>query len=279
MRREILAPVAFALALGTASGCNLILGMDEGEPTGASSSGGGANTTASSSSSTGPGDPKWACVGHVEAADAVTDYGLQLKDGNKTPEGLAVKLCAVSDDNCTIPLKTYQPDPGDGTLVAQVPKKGAYLDVTGATYKPMLLEVGPPSKLTHPLASVNVISEVAFATLLAFAHITEDPTRGTVIVAGVDCDGATSEGVSFSCDACDAGTFAYYETGMGSKSASEVHQTDKSGTAGFINVPAGAVQIQSTRVSDGLVIGTATIHVRPETVTILRLEPTPTPTP
>lgn len=269
--------VLLVLASACVGGCNEILGMDEGKPI-EGEAGGGAGGTASSS--TGMLDEHWGCLGNVTlpTEQAEITYSFDLKDGMNPPTGLSAKLCEASDPSCTAPVTDPVNIPMGGQLTLSVtPTFYGFLELGGASYKPTLLVLGPPTNLPRPLYPVGLFNEGGFDFIVGILGFSEDPTRGTAFVLATDCTMTPTAGIRIAAPNADTMTTQFYFVGGADATnvSTMAGETEANGLGGFLNLPAGENVIRTLRASDGQVVGETTVHIRPETITAVRLGPTP----
>ncbi|MBI5502065.1 MAG: hypothetical protein HY907_17615 [Deltaproteobacteria bacterium] len=231
----------------------------------------------------GPPPPDWSCLGSVvwgtpiEASLDMT--GTALDYVTDAPiEGATVKVCARADAACATPLDEGTTDAaGQVTLTVPLGTTGfdGYFEVSATGYVTVLrYTVEPITEM--PGADARVVSMVdttTFAMLAAAAGVTPDPTRGHLVVNALDCNPTLAAGVSLDVDTADVSSTAVYMVGgLPSTSATE---TDSSGAAGFINLPAGAATISTTLVSTGEAIASTDITIRAGAAALFPLPPTP----
>ncbi len=289
------AALASALAMGA---CNEILGLHEGKPRLGEDGGGGAGaasanasassaddsvsststTTTLSSSSTGFGGGPWGCVGLVgPPGSADLTYQIKLSDGGNDPAaGLMAERCAASDPDCSMSLGS-EAVLQNGAIEASVPASFyGYLDVTGGGYKPMLVYLGPPSNLPLPVEPVPLFSAFWFNVVLQAVGLdTEDPARGHLLVLGADCTLSPAAGLSFSASTADAQTERFYQVDADTIDAQGTETYDV-GLGGFVNLPPGLAVVRLYFASDtSTPIGQAEVTIRAQSITMLRLGPTP----
>jgi hypothetical protein len=118
--------------------------------------------------------------------------------------------------------------------------------------------------LFHP-AILNQFAMLGMKTALA--------DRGHVLLIAYDCLRRPAQGVRLvSSDADQQSSSFYVLKRIPSLTATE---TDSSGRAGFINLPAGSVSLASEIAANGRRIAAVSILVRPGAITYLSLVPSP----
>ncbi|MBI5485994.1 MAG: hypothetical protein HY905_01540 [Deltaproteobacteria bacterium] len=231
----------------------------------------------------GPPPPDWSCLGSVTWATptetSLDMTGTVLDYVTDAPiEGATVKVCARSDAACATPLDEGTTDAlGQVTLTVPLGTTGfdGYFDVSATGYVTVLRYTVEPITEMPPEAGriVSMADTTTFAMLAAAAGVTPDPTRGHLVISALDCNPTYAAGVSLEVDTADVSSTAVYMIGgLPSTSATE---TDSSGAAGFINLPAGAATISTTLVSTGEAIASTDITIRAGTAALFPLPPTP----
>ncbi|MBV9946300.1 MAG: hypothetical protein JOZ69_05595 [Myxococcales bacterium] len=122
----------------------------------------------------------------------------------------------------------------------------------------------------------QLLSVDEFPILVSASGTTLDPTRGHFGANALDCNFGPAAGVSFSADAADVMTRAYYL--VHGVPAATPTATDQSGIGGFINLPAnGPARLVTVRATSGAAgaksMGSLTVIVRPATVTAMSTFP------
>jgi hypothetical protein len=291
----LLAPAAFIVACGSSSSSTGTGGggSDTTSTSGSTSSsssssgtGGASTTSSSSSSSTGAGGSgggstgNYACIGSVvwkTPSTPTISVPLQLADvqTNAGVSGADVKACGKADATCASPLTTGKSDTmGNLTLTLDAGTTGfdGYFDIKQSSYVPTLLYFGHP--LFDDTAELGpLVSTASFGLLGTLLGVQPDPARGHMTLLALDCDGHTADGVTFAVSAGDAKTKTFYVEG--SLPSSTATETDGSGGAIVVNVPAGMVTITATIASSKKQIGKADVLVRAGSITAKGVEPTP----
>jgi len=220
-------------------------------------------------------DPKWGCIGKVEAPptgqmDTLTARFLDLLS-NQPAQGITVKLCNKFDTPCSAPLATPTPAPNGDVTVTLPSDVEAYLEVTGADYFQTLAfldhvaQDGNPVVLLVPKSAANFIAKDAGVTI--------DPTKGIILARTVDCTNAPTAGASVSIFPSDMETRFYTINNSVTPNAT---QTDVAGNAGFVNVTPGSVTLTGTVGPSGKEYGKVQTLVRANAITAQVLRPTPT---
>jgi hypothetical protein len=90
----------------------------------------------------------------------------------------------------------------------------------------------------------------------------------------VDCTGAPAKGVSITASTRDAKTIAFYYGGNNTPTVNAT-QTDATGVGGFVNLPAGVIDITLRLVATGQLVGKYPVFVRKGSATTIDFWPTP----
>jgi hypothetical protein len=231
----------------------------------------------------GPVEPDWTCVGSVvvptptetsvEFTGTIVDY---MTDSPL--EGATVNVCAHDDLACATPLDTTTTDAaGQGTVTVPLGTTGfaGFFDVQRADYLPMLRWIYPPMA-EPPAVGAGVQPMMSTATvgmMAALLGTTIDSARGELVVTALDCALLRAAGVSGEVDTADGSTMSFYIAG--SLPSATATETDGSGTAGWINLPAGPAVITLRRVDTGATVAQATIGIRAGAASAIVLSPTP----
>jgi hypothetical protein len=242
----------------------------------------------------------WSCVGKVtwpapkapgqsltvSLADLISRVGIGA--------GVTVKLCNFGDPDCLSPING-QVEKTDATgsvtllSVADVDFQGdlglnGYLDVSATDLTlppvvPSLVYWGFPlvEKQAVITTPVPIMSPNDNVIIYAVAGVTQDPARGTVGIAVVDCLGIQGRGVSLEAtgSGVDAATQIRYLQDD-SMTLSPNGPTQSTGSALLLNVLPGTVTITATPISLGRPSSTITVQVRAaNSYTDAALVPTP----
>ena len=228
-----------------------------------------------------PGD--WTCLGSVtwptpllttiDMTGTVQDY---LTDAPIA--GATVKVCARTDTDCTAPLDEGTTDAlGEAVVTVPLGSTGfdGYFDIAAAGYVPALrYTVDPITSVPSAAASTApLITTTTFAMLAGAAGITIDPARGHLILTAMDCEPAFAAGVALTVDTADSSsTRLYMVGGLPSTTATE---TDVSGGAGYVNLPAGAATVSTSLAATSDAVGSTDINIRAGAIAMFTMPPTP----
>lgn len=203
-------------------------------------------------------------------------YQVKLNEnGSKPNSDIVAKRCDAADPQCSSPIEDVMVlQTGDISVTAPSSFYG-YLDTSGGGYKPVLIYLGPPNGLPSPTEPVPVFNGTFFSSILVAAGLNpENPERGHLLVLGADCSMNPSAGIFFTARSADGATQRFYFTSSTAVNK-QATETTAIGLGGFTNVPPGEVLVQAFRAENGSTpIGEATVTVRPQTITMLRLGPT-----
>jgi hypothetical protein len=244
------------------SGC----GDDAAAPAGGSSS---ATTSGGScEGSTPAGD--WTCVGQVVLpTTSRTHLALSLTPQTVVSiDDLTVKACAMGDTECASPLDQATTSTGQ-EVVLDVPVGAdgfdGYLEWTGTglettleVFYPRLVDDWSTTLLLYPTSYIDTLASSVGATL--------DPTRGILGFQAWDCATAAASGVAMSADRADtSSTLTYFIVGEAGPVASSTATTTSAeafGLGGFLNVPAGPVELTATLAATCQVLAEVDVFVR-----------------
>jgi hypothetical protein len=269
---------------------------------------GGDTTSSGVTTTTGTGGnlpAGWECLGHFKYPDTTgmtVQQDFQFLDALTQQPTMAVKakLCGPLDGNCTTPtMSNLKPD-SMGNLTIDIPQMpGFYLDLvddsmgtggaggTGPLYRNSLAYLGSPIVVPPGLKTIRLITNAGLQQLAAILSANEDPTHGVAVVLTPNCNDVRSAGVIVTTTDVDAETQIYYfKNSLPNKTATE---TDGEGAVGIFNLPAGTAGApRSSTFTTRLAtpecisnptscqqIGTATVFIRPGTLTYVHVGPSP----
>jgi hypothetical protein len=232
----------------------------------------------------------WACVGHVQwphAKASVRHFTVALLgffDGGLPQPGVTVKLCTVMDTDCSSNVSRGITDPNgivrltDSTDSINGQHLGlfGYLQLSSPDLYPTTVYWEFPLSEPEGLLSTPILVASAGGwrgLLITLANVTPDPELGHIAVVALDCLGNQAANVRFS---ARQGIGESAKLLYASDSAlSPDGPTDSRGTAFFINVPPGLVEIDATPDATGQVSSHVTALVRPGSLTEVNMAPTP----
>ena len=224
----------------------------------------------------------WSCAGrvtapYVESPDTVIGFPAIDVDDGAPVVGAAVSACDVSDVPCAHPLATETTD-GSGLATLDIPVVTApvgfagYFQVTSPTTYPFLFfQPFPLSVPKVQLAAARVPTPNTVSSAYATTKVTPDSSRGSIEVTVTDCHWIGAPDVEVTLEGADQETFGYYPV-QGAYQAGTT-ATDGTGLVIFLNVPAGAITVDTKPNAVGHVIGKTTVLVRPNTVTSVFTHP------
>lgn len=204
-------------------------------------------------------------------------YQIKLSENGNNPQpGITAVLCDADDTQCAAPLESVSVLQTGDVSVSVAADFFGYLDLSGGGYKPTLVYLGPPNHLATPIERVPVFNSQLFDFLLSSVGLDqEDEERGHLFILGADCDMEPAAGLTFEASTADSESERFYYTSSGAVS-DDALATSELGIGGFVNVPAGPVVVRAFRAEDtSTPMGEASVTIRPQTITILRLGPTP----
>jgi hypothetical protein len=231
----------------------------------------------------------WSCLGNLELPkpSGESDLFLWLTDYiDQMPlVGFDVKQCLTSDPACAVGLAQGTTDYAGAVQMPLVrsPLSGtvtSYFQVTGAAgsdYGPHLILV-PASRLDHGVSwGAPLLSRALLGALFQ-----PDPALGYLAFRAASCNpfstqiagvGAANLQVTVG-ERSDATQTLYAVDGFVSPVATA---TDASGNGAIVNIPPGNATVEARMADSGTLIATATVLIRPDTVTVIVLEPTASP--
>jgi hypothetical protein len=226
-------------------------------------------------------EARWTCVERDPvprvAEGETVEVTMELYDPVRPTVGLArvgVRACARLDVTCATPLAGPVDTDAAGHATLTVPGSfDGYLELKSTSAVPAIWFFSPrPIRATT--YRVPLLSAAGFGDVAKNSGATIDPARGHVFLFALDCDltfGTFAPGVSFSVEPAEATTRSFYLAGgLPSTTAT---QTDESGIGGFVNLAPGVVTVRGSIVATKRPSGTASVLVRPGTVTYSAIAP------
>jgi len=226
-------------------------------------------------------DPTWACVGKprppIPAGSGPYQVKLHTQDlVNSSPmANVITKVCTKLDVECAAPLEMGVTDAsGDVTVSIRAAFSG-YILFTRAepAIMPTLFFINPPVDRDMDAPPTQIASPQVAALIAgrAGAGITLDPTRGLILLAGLDCLGVAKPGLTFKAETTADKVVPFYS--VGGLPSSSALETDITGYGGFINAPAGVLSIAATLQAENKALGSVSVLVKAGAMTITRFSP------
>ncbi len=192
---------------------------------------------------------------------------------------VTVKACRALDQSCADPLDTATTD-ASGHMLLTVPVgfRGfdGYLDLSGGTVFPALHYYVTPPVIEDALFPEQASPERAEAGILAdVISVTLDPKKGQLIVVVYDCLGAPAPGVRVDVASADDGSTPFYLAANGFPDSALVETSATTSIGGALNLPPHVTTLTTTVVASGARHASMTVIVRPDTLTLVELSPTP----
>lgn len=238
----------------------------------------------------GSADPKWGCLGNVTWPNQSPTEKIRFLQrfhrliGGTPIVGVHIKACASLDPECATPFAEADTN-ADGDAILEIPRnfRGYFhMPVAPPSFPnmaPSLVAVYPPPDKDvlqpPPEGSVPILVSIAeLDYLLSQVKSAADPNLGHVFGLTTSCDGAPAAGVSLRTSIKDAKTVQYYYEGNGTPSVT-AQVSDPTGNAGFLNLPAGIVSLETQVPSLARKAGSYSVLVKKGSVTVIDLVPTP----
>lgn len=273
----------FLMATSALAACG-----DDGDDTGSggastSSTTTGAGGATSSSSGTGGDGADWTCLGNVSypgptAATAKVSFVFSDLLTQMPIAGVLVRACPKDDPTCVGEIDQGVSD-ASGAVELTVPTDTVGFQGTFNTelagYVPGRILIYPEPTADSPIITMALLSDDGLALGLLDVGITEDPARGHVAAAGLDCSLIPGPGVRLSVMAADSGSTTAYVQGMGLDATATA--TGPSGQAMIFNVPVGPTKVTAVLEDNGAPIGVVDAPVEVGTITYVSVPPRPAP--
>jgi hypothetical protein len=223
-------------------------------------------------------DPTWSCLGRPRPpanSDAGPfDVELTLIDlvTREPLVGVLGALCRKLDVECRVPLgdTIATNDAGQARFAAPAGFDG-YVLLQGPKTIPTLLFLGEAVTRSQRLAPTPLPSPSTVVSLTAQVGTPVADGHGIIVVQTKDCQAGLAAGVGVETDNGDGATLPFYWLGGLPTTAGKM--TDRSGFAGLVNVPAGAVAVTGTLVGANRKLGTTGLLVRPGFLTFATMVP------
>jgi hypothetical protein len=230
-------------------------------------------------------DEVWGCLGHVvEPTPDVTKKvhiveQLTLASDKSAVVGAMVDICDKLDLQCTGTNPDFPKgltSDKDGNVAFDVVQGfDGYVRISGMNLMDSRVFVGRPIITPPAVKSVRLLTPGDYAILVAYSKLDLDPTRGTAILLGVDCQGLAAGGLRFEATSADAMTQEFYLINQIPTTPPTATETDVDGFGGFFNLPVAASVVRSIRVSDEKLVGQSSFQVLANTISYVQIAPTP----
>jgi hypothetical protein len=187
----------------------------------------------------------------------------------KNVADIKADLCGKLDLECSAPASNVKTG-DDGVVHFDVPSTfDGYVQLTGDGYDSTLMFL-PPTVADINLGTFPLTTMLATSVLGGQLGKPLMPGTGRVLTTITGCDMQTVEAVSLSGENMGDDAAGFYSI-SGFPSFSAV-STDSSGFAGFVNVAPGSITLNA-QLENGRKVGRVAIFVRPEYVSVRRIQP------
>jgi hypothetical protein len=232
-----------------------------------------------------PPDPVWGCLGHVVEPTAdpskLVEFDVPLRNSTDSSPvtNVTVDTCDKLDFTCTgtnpaFP-KGLHPD-ADGIMhMSLFQGFDGFVRITSPDYMEGRLFPGRPIVKPLALTEVKLVKPADYEFLASFAKKQVDPTRGTAILYGVNCQAKPNGGIRFSVPTADTNSAEFYLVNLVPTAYPTAKATDSGGFGGFFNLPVGQTVVTSTRAVDQTYIGESGFQVLANTISYVMIAPTP----
>ncbi len=224
------------------------------------------------------------------------DVSIQYLDftNGTPPTGVAVRLCASTDNQCNNPRNVDAggpadagPEAGGGFVVptaegwvAATVEHGfeGFFEVKSTAYAPTYRYTSPPLRAakTEFLQLMLRPAEIAYLadTALGKPNAYDSANHALVFVFARDCDNNPLSGVRFTTTALDPLLVPFYIIGSTPEIGAD-KKTDPLGRAGFINIPPGFHTFTAEWADSGKRIGSTRTLIRTGAATSVAVFPSP----
>lgn len=228
----------------------------------------------------------WACVnkpGQALASDdpqrrlhlrlAVYDYTTA-----EPVAGVRARACAYADVACSRPVGADQTAGSDGTVEFELPYGfDGHFELTAKARVPLIMSDGPLTQ--NATAQIPMLTADALTAMAERAGEGYEPTRGSVLLDLLDCNGAPAEGVRLEAVGAQGNRPLYFNAQLptrelgGTRVSSLGKPPEPAALAGFINIKPGIVTFRAALEAGGQQLTNITLQVRAQTLTLTRFRP------
>lgn len=189
-----------------------------------------------------------------------------------------IDVCDKLDVDCTGAStgdypKNLMPDASGNVSLTVHEGFDGFVRVTATDTMDSRIYVGRPVVVPPKVKQVQLLRPQEYAALVGIAQLTPDPTRGTAIVLGLDCNGDANAGIRFESPAADGNSKEFYLVNQQPALPPDVIATDKDGFGGFYNLKPSATVVRSY-LGDQY-IGESSFSVLANTISYVQVAPTP----
>jgi hypothetical protein len=183
--------------------------------------------------------------------------------------GVTVTACAAFAPTCD--LTTVSDENGVATFVLPVippTRWSGFFRLSAPGYRNMLALRTKPLA-TDDFATMFIVTEDEFIGLVTQFGVPHDPTKAMVFATAFDCKGFNAPGITFKQSIDDPGILTSYFTGA----AGPTDATNKSGTVGFVNVPATDPYVTVSAFKGAELVAESFVPIEADWITVAGLYP------
>ncbi len=232
-------------------------------------------------------DPTWGCLGNVVEPEPdptkplVIEFRLAYATDNTIPVvGATVDVCAKLDLACMNESPDFPKgltSDADGNLRIES-KQGfdGWVRVTHPEIVDSRIYVGRPLLEQPKTKEIRLLKPMEYEVLANVAGgAMVDPTRGSAIVLGLDCEGLPGAQLRFSTVSADAQTIPFYLINQAPQRPPQAIETDADGFGGFFNLPVGPAIVRSVLGEEATFVGESSLNIEANTISYVQVAPTP----
>jgi len=284
---------ALPFCVFVATGCTVVLSPDEAQCEAAAdcaSRGFGEGAmcvegVCTDGGGAGGADPIWGCLGNVVEPTPDTsktftiNVRLAFASGGEPVTSADVDICDKLDVNCMGTSPDFPKDltPDAQGMVTATLKQGfdGFFRITDPEIVDSRVYVGRPIVEQPNVKEVQLLRPFEYETLANLAQSAVDPTRGSVIVLGIDCTGDGGAGMRFETNNGDGATVPFYLINQAPTIPPTATATDGDGFGGFFNMPLSNAVVRAYLAEDGTYVGESSLTVLANTISYVQITPAP----
>lgn len=218
-------------------------------------------------------NPRWRCEPPPTASGSETrELTLPVIDSLQLSKLANVRIvaCNKPDYTCMQPVSIATSDE-DGNALLTVPATfSGYMQQTERNdYTPALYFAEPP--YNGVFRNFPLIPSSAFSGLAVALGTQVDRARGHAMLIVEDCKGEALGGITFTSPQADDKSKQFYVRDQIPTTSAE--DTPPEGDGGYVNLPAGVIEITALNKKTGLVLNTVNALIRAESVTTVYIRP------
>jgi hypothetical protein len=232
-------------------------------------------------------DPSWGCLGNVAEPEPDPSIPLTIQfrlayatDSTLPVVGATVDICSKLDLECMNDSPGFPKglmSDADGVLRIDT-RQGfdGFVRIAHPEIVDSRIYVGRPLLEQPKTEEIRLLKPLEYEVLANSAGGAQvDPTRGTAIVLGLDCQGLAGSQLRFSTASADAQTIPFYLVNQAPQQPPQAIETDPDGFGGFFNLPTGPTVVVAVRGTEETFVGRSSVDILANTISYVQVAPTP----